>query len=290
MVNLHKRQIVQNVSCNLCNDHPEDVLHAVWFCKEISSVWDSLDWFHQLVTAPPVCFRDLLARFLHYREEYRAEIFVIVAWLLWNRRNALHFGRPALPVATICGKAGSYLQGFLQAQSKVPGQSQTPIAQQWRPPDSHCFKVNFDAAVFRALHRAGIGVIVCDWNGAVLGALSSSIPLAQSVADVEALACLKAVSFAQEIGLTRVVFEGDSAIIIGALNQATGEVANYGNIIEDIRQQVGVFQFVVFSHTSRVCNSVADALAKKAKVVMVEQLWLGDIPSDIAPLVYLDIH
>lgn len=143
-----------------------------------------------------------------------------------------------------------------------------PIVQQWRPPDSHCYKVNFDVAVFHELNRAGIGVIVRDCGGAALGAVSSSIPLAQSVANVEALACLRAVKFALEIGLTRVVFEGDSAIIIGALIQENSEVASYGNVLEDIRQHVGAFQFVVFSHTSRVCNSIADALAKKAK-------WLG---------------
>lgn len=46
--------------------------------------------------------------------------------------------------------------------------------------------MNFDAAVFRDSNRVGIGVIACDCEGAALGALSSSIPLAQSVADVEA--------------------------------------------------------------------------------------------------------
>ena len=58
--------------------------------------------------------------------------------------------------------------------------------QQWCPPNSHCFKVNFDAAVFRDLNKAGLGVIVCEFDAAVLGNLSSSIPLAQSVANVEA--------------------------------------------------------------------------------------------------------
>lgn len=38
------------------------------------------------------------------------------------------------------------------------------------------------------------------------------------------------------------------------------------------------------------CNSVADAFAKKAKLVVGDQLWLGDMPSDIAPLVYRDVH
>ena len=53
---------------------------------------------------------------------------------------------------------------------------------------------------------------------------------------------------------------------------------------------VGAFQFVVFSQTSRVCNSVDDALTKKAKSVVGYQCWLGDMPADIAPLVYRDVH
>lgn len=134
--------------------------------------------------------------------------------------------------------------------------------QQWRPPDSHCYKVNFYS------NREGIGVIARDCEGVALGAMSSSIPLAQSVADVEALACWRAVKFALELGLTRVVLEGDSVVIIGALIHENGEVASYGNIFEDIRLHVIAFQSVVFSHTSHICNSIADALAKKAKSVV----------------------
>ena len=43
---------------------------------------------------------------------------------------------------------------------------------------------------------------------------------------------------------------------------------------------VGAFQFVVFSHTSRVCNSVADAPAKKAKSVVGDQCWLEYMPTN----------
>ena len=74
--------------------------------------------------------------------------------------------------------------------------------QQRRPPDPQCFKVNFDAAVFRRSTLAGIGVIAHNHDGEAVGALSSPIPMAQSVADLEALACLKAAQFALEIGLT----------------------------------------------------------------------------------------
>lgn len=123
-------------------------------------------------------------------------------------------------------------------------------------------------------------------DGEAVGALFSPIPMA----DLEALACLKAVQFAFKIGLTRVVFEGDSAVIINALLHGAGELASFGNILDDIRLHSSVFQFVEFVHVSRNCNSVAEALAKKAKSNVGAQVWLPDLPTDIAPLVLHDVH
>ena len=62
--------------------------------------------------------------------------------------------------------------------------------------------------IFPSLNLAGLGVVVHDSNGAVNGALSIPITLGSSVAELEALACLRAMQFASEIGLTQVVFEG----------------------------------------------------------------------------------
>ncbi|XP_050252787.1 uncharacterized protein LOC126699161 [Quercus robur] len=290
MVNLHRRQIVPSVSCALCNVLPEDSLHAVWYCEAISGAWSTLDWFHQTAPPRPTSFTELLSSFLYNKEEFRAEIFVIMVWLLWNRRNAVQFGHPPLPVASICSSAGSYLQEFLQAQNVVPESPRPPPMQQWRPPDPQCFKVNFDAALFQRSNLAGIGIIARNHVGEAVGALSSPIPMAQSVADIEALACLKAVQFALEIGLNRVVIEGDSAVIINALLHGAGELASFGNILDDIRLHSSVFPFVEFVHVSRICNSVADALAKKAKSNVGDQIWLNDLPSDIAPLVLHDVH
>ena len=189
-----------------------------------------------------------------------------------------------------CSKAGSYLQEFLQAQTEEPVPPRPPPMQQWRPSDLHCLKINFDAAVFCRSSLAGIGVVVCNNAGEVEGALSSSIPMAQSVADLEALACLKAVQFALELGITRVVFEGDSAVVINALLHGAGAFAGFGNILDDIRMLSAVFHFVHFVFVNRHCNSVADALAKKAKLFVGDQVWLHEVPADIALLVLHDVH
>ena len=193
MVNLYRRQIVPSACYALCNALPEDSLHAVWSCEAISGVWSTLEWFHQTAPPHPNSFIKLLSSFLFNKEEFRAEIFVMMVWLLWNRRNAVQFSHLPFPVASICSSAGSYLQEFLQAQNDEPDPPRPPPMQQWQPPDSQCFKVNFDAVVFFSSNLAGIGVIACNHDGEAVGALSSPIPMAQSVANLEALACLEAV-------------------------------------------------------------------------------------------------
>ncbi|XP_023879470.1 uncharacterized mitochondrial protein AtMg00310-like [Quercus suber] len=47
------------------------------------------------------------------RDELRMEMFATIAWCLWNRQNALHFGRPAHPIANISSVAGALLQDFI---------------------------------------------------------------------------------------------------------------------------------------------------------------------------------
>lgn len=129
MVNLHRCHIIPSASYALCNVLPEDSLHAIWSCEVISGVWSTLEWFHQSVLSQPSSFSELLSRFLFCLEEFRAEIFVTIAWFLWNRHNAIHFGHSTLPVSSICSKAGSYLQEFLQAQMEEPTPPHPPPMQ-----------------------------------------------------------------------------------------------------------------------------------------------------------------
>ena len=138
------------------------------------------------------------------------------------------------------------------------------VIQRRRPPDLNIYKINFDAAVFRASNLVGVGVIVRDNRGDPIGVVTMPVPFRQSVAKLEALACQRAVQFALEIGLTQVVGGGDSVTVIEALKNGTGQFASYGKILDDIQFQSTCFQYVEFSYTSCVCNSVADALAKKA--------------------------
>ena len=164
------------------------------------------------------------------------------------------------------------------------------MLQQWRPLEADHFKLNFDAAVFNSLNLASIGVIARDWHGAVIGALSMPISFTHSVSEVEAIACHKAVQFAKELGLQKITFEGNLSMVISALSQGPGCLSSYGNVIDDILILAVDFQFCEFSHVKRVCNIVADILAKKAKDLLGVRVWLDDLPEDIYSPVLLDVH
>ena len=115
-------------------------------------------------------------------------------------------------------------------------------------------------------------------------------PWPNQLADLEALACLKVVQFALELGLTRVMFEGDSIVIINALPHGVGDMASFSIILDNIRMHSAVFQFVEFVYVNRSCNTMADALAKKAKLDVGVQVWLNDLLANIASLVLRDVH
>ena len=184
MSNLFHRQITPSANRAHCQSLPEDPLHAFWLCKEVECVWHPCTWASQSVSSPPENFCDLLNYFLRFDDDFRKEIFVIAAWFLWNRSNALHFRQTAQPLANILSMAGHVLQEFLAAQDPKPPVSRPHPLIQWRPPDQNVYKSNFDAAVFKTGNSAGIGVIARDWRGEAIGALSLSIPLAQTVAEI----------------------------------------------------------------------------------------------------------
>ena len=79
-------------------------------------------------------------------------------------------------------------------------------------------------------------------------------------------------------------------MVINALSQGSSCSTSYGNTVEDILFFVAAFQFFYFCHVKRICNVVANALAKNTKDLLGIRIWLEDLPKDNSPLVLLDVH
>ena len=117
----------------------------------------------------------------------------------------------------------------------------------WSRPPVGVFKVNFDTALFENIGSASIGVAIRDSDGEIIAALSQRILLPFSVEMAEAMAARRALLFAQELSLYKVMMEGDCLRVVSALNSSVSCNMMYGNVVEETRRQVSKFHFCSFS-------------------------------------------
>ena len=130
----------------------------------------------------------------------------------------------------------------------------------WSPPTEGLYKVNFDGTIFEDQAFVGLGVVIRDYAGLIIGALSKRIRLPSSVVLVEALAARRAVSFARKICILRVVVEGDSLQVIKAINTSKSFKAPYGHIFDEIKLLSSSMSCCNFIHVKRRGNKLAHTL------------------------------
>lgn len=111
--------IISTDLCKQCTTELEDTFHALWACSKLEEVWCTLSRTFPAAQAHPPTFNTLLDCFLKVKDDFRKVIFIMIAWSIWNRRNALKFGRPAIAVASIIPSASALLQEFVSAQESL---------------------------------------------------------------------------------------------------------------------------------------------------------------------------
>ena len=140
--------------------------------------------------------------------------------------------------------------------------------------------MNFDGALFCQEHRAGIEVVIRNEEGAVIASLSQQIYLPSTVLEVDTMATRRALEFAMEIGVHKVILEGDCEILIKALQSNSHSFAHFGHLAEDVKYLASKFQSYNLSHICRQCNVVAHTLAKRAILNLHLLVWMEDVPPD----------
>ena len=116
--------------------------------------------------------------------------------------------------------------------------------------------------MFKESNSAGIGVVIRDDLGQVMTSMSESVHLPSSVDEVETLAAVRAIYFAQEVGFSSIILEGDSERVIKSLRSEKSSFASFGHLIEDVKVLTESFVDFTVSHVRRQGNSVVHKLAR----------------------------
>ncbi|XP_075654568.1 uncharacterized protein LOC142624725 [Castanea sativa] len=153
-------------------------------------------------------------------------------------------GESVIKYHNIRAKAEVFLLDFKSAHGQVQRVSIVGSrAVRWMPPISPLYKLNFDGALFRDQGDAGLGVVIRDSSGQVVGALAERIPIPKSAATVEARAYRRALLSAKELSIYEIVCEGDAEVIVRALMAKEVENPKYGHVLQDILFLASDFRF-----------------------------------------------
>ena len=109
------------------------------------------------------------------------------AWMIWNNRNTFkHEGKCKDP-KKIAMEAKEYAKEVVK-ESLPPTHGTATGRFSWPPPQNGRYKVNVDGAVFTRLKSSGIGVVIRNEDGLIMGAMSKNLPLLLEALEVEAKA------------------------------------------------------------------------------------------------------
>ena len=200
-------------------------------------------------------------------------LFAMTTSMIWSLRNQIKVGEATVPVGRISSMAVENLQEFQQASS--PPQRVSPTVSQ--------------SKMVSSKNLVGLGAIVHNDKGLVMADYSQSIPLPTSVEMMEVLAACSAVSLAKELNFDQVIIEGDADVIIRAINSGGFSSSSFGHIIRDIKLLSSAFHKVSYSHTCRQGNRVAHRLARMACNFSPFQVWMEDIPPNVASVYLSDL-
>ena len=102
------------------------------------------------------------------------------------------------------------------------------------------------------------------------------------------LACRKALEFAVDVGFAELVLEGDNVTVMRNLEASRNTLSHLGHLYGDIQCLMSGLHVVLVSCVSRTANSMAHSLAKFARGVEDECIWLEESPPPALEALYFD--
>ena len=159
----------------------------------------------------------------------------------------------------------------------------------WSPPQVGFVKINFDGAVFSNANSSGVGAVIRNHNGVVMASCAEKLNQAYKAEEIEALAALKALQLAFDLGFQNAILEGDSLGLIKALQADDNNLSPLGLLVEDVKLVASNFVSLSYSYIKRNGNSIAHNLAKHAISIPDFQVWMEDVPSHVVSFLHSDV-
>ncbi|KAL4317824.1 hypothetical protein GQ457_18G004580 [Hibiscus cannabinus] len=274
--NLQARRLNVINHCPMCENESESTEHIMKDCSFV----------RQLLLAQGINFvdrplasawKDWLAQtFLGLSLAHKRALIVTFSAVWYAHNKLVHEG-----LKPVLSNILSYIPASLKESEMTLVRSSLgpPIHHaKWFAPPGDVIKVDFDSAFSLQTRQSVSGVICRDSEGMVLAACSFPHARISDAFMVEALSCYKAVQFAQEIGFSKVLVEGDSRTVVQKCQADSSDLSLISPVVADIKALVGSFIDVSFGFVPKMANMAAHTLAQEGKVFACPMFWMEEAP------------
>ncbi|KAL5777232.1 hypothetical protein ACOSP7_010158 [Xanthoceras sorbifolium] len=147
------------------------------------------------------------------------------------------------------------------------------------PPPANFVKLNSDAALASSRSLVGVGLVLRDDNGRVVGSSGQCFGRSLPPLAAEGEAVLRGLKFALDVGVSSIVVESDASSLVDLINGKIVASSKIDLVMDEIQSLCSNFQNCSFIFGSRKVNWVAHNLAKFALSFVSDFFLVDDVPS-----------
>lgn len=185
---------------------------------------------------------------------------------IWNARNMRVWDSKIVPPELAMQWSVKQITQWQEVQVQKVKTVNVQICQadaaiRWLVPVAGGYKVNVDASVFARTSSFSIGMVLRDHVGGFCTARNLRKGAKVTVFEAEARGVLEAIRWIMEMGITNVVVECDSLLVVQSLNKGVANLLEVGNILGECDALIGGRPDISISFVKKQANKVAHLLA-----------------------------
>ncbi|KAL5859471.1 hypothetical protein ACOSQ4_000767 [Xanthoceras sorbifolium] len=141
----------------------------------------------------------------------------VIWWRLWSFRNAFVHGGATPLVSSAMHWSACFVGDCLVKSPAVERGLSRCKDIKWKPPNAGRFKLNTDARIDESLQRTNIGLMIRDSRGLFMTSYAQGLDSLFCPPIVEALAILRSLKLAIEMGLLSICVESDAKVVVNVI-------------------------------------------------------------------------